>query len=81
MRTDAELLPRGEQLVRAFRWIRERTGDRGVTMSQLIEEAALQFDLSPNDTEVLWHALTPKTKKTLRLGYSSRVPTQPRGDR
>jgi hypothetical protein len=63
MRIDSELLPRGEQLVRAFRWIRERTGDPGVKMSQLIEEAALQFDLSPNDTEVLWQALIPKIKQ------------------
>jgi hypothetical protein len=49
-----DLLPRGEELRRAVKWISERRTERdGKTLPQLIDEAAIQFDLTPLQSEFL----------------------------
>jgi hypothetical protein len=49
-----DLLPRGEELRRAVKWISERRTERGgKTLAQLIDEAAIQFDLTPLQSEFL----------------------------
>lgn len=48
------ILPEGEQLRKAVRWISEMREERQVTnLSQLINEACVKFDLSPADTDFL----------------------------
>jgi hypothetical protein len=56
MEKNMEILPEGEQLRKAVRWISEkRTEDSRASLTRLIDEASLRFDLSPKDTEVLMH--------------------------
>lgn len=58
------ILPEGELLRRAIRWISdERLDNPGTSLFRLIEEACLKFDLSPKDEEVLVHFLTEKGRK------------------
>ena len=48
------ILPEGEQLRRAVRWISEMREERQDTsLSKLINEACVKFDLSPSDGEFL----------------------------
>jgi len=48
------ILPEGEQLRRAVRWISEMREERQDTsLSKLISEACVKFDLSPADAEFL----------------------------
>jgi hypothetical protein len=51
-----DLLPAGETLRKAVRWISEqRRDDPGANIKKLVEEAGLRFDLPPLDQEYLWH--------------------------
>jgi hypothetical protein len=57
----ASSLPEGEEIRRAIKWIsemRETQPDR--KLSKLVEEAALKFDLSPQQTDFLYNFLTKK---------------------
>jgi hypothetical protein len=55
------ILPEGEQLRRAVKWISdERVDNPGVSLSTLIGQACLKFDLPPNDAEFLMHFFTKK---------------------
>ncbi len=55
------ILPEGEQLRRAVKWISdERLEKPGVDLSKLIGEACLKFDLPPKDAEFLTHFFTEK---------------------
>jgi hypothetical protein len=57
----ASQLPEGEEIRRAIRWIselRESQPDR--KLSKLVEEAALKFDLSPQQTDFLYNFFTKK---------------------
>ncbi len=55
------ILPEGEQLRRAVKWISdERLENSGVTLSKLIDEACLKFDLPPKDGETLIRFVTDK---------------------
>ena len=57
----ASNLPEGEEIRRAIKWIsemRETQPDR--KLSKLVEEAALKFDLSPQQTDFLYNFLTKK---------------------
>jgi hypothetical protein len=55
------ILPEGEQLRRAVKWISdERLDNPGAGLSKLIGEACLKFDLPPKDAEFLAHFLTEK---------------------
>jgi hypothetical protein len=48
------ILPEGEQLRRAVRWISEmREETQDASLPKLINEACVKFDLSPADTEFL----------------------------
>jgi len=53
------VLPEGEQLRRAVKWISdERVENPGVELSKLIGQACLKFDLPPKDAEFLAHFIT-----------------------
>jgi len=55
------ILPEGEQLRRAIKWISdERTENPEASLSKLIEDACLKFDLPPKDAESLMRFLTAK---------------------
>lgn len=48
------ILPEGEQLRKAVRWIsEERQSREDANLAKLINEACIKFDLSPADTEFL----------------------------
>ena len=50
------ILPEGEQLRRAVKWISdERTDNPGKSLSKIVGEACLKFDLPPKDAEFLMH--------------------------
>ncbi|MBN2283144.1 MAG: hypothetical protein JXO48_04560 [Deltaproteobacteria bacterium] len=45
--------PKGEKMRQAVKWISSRIEDEGVTLSQLIERASREFNLSPMEEEFL----------------------------
>jgi hypothetical protein len=48
------IMPEGEDMKKAIKWISHRREEApGTPMVKLIEEAAFQFDLSPLDQEFL----------------------------
>ncbi len=48
------ILPEGEGLRSALKWLSERrTEEPSAPRGKLIDEAALRFDLAPNDVEFL----------------------------
>ncbi|MEJ5358650.1 MAG: hypothetical protein WHT06_08245 [Desulfobacterales bacterium] len=50
----APILPQGENIRRAVKWIsEERQGDPARSIAKLIEEASVRFNLSPADGEFL----------------------------
>jgi uncharacterized membrane protein len=53
------ILPQGEELRRALKWLSERRReDAAASRGKLVDEAALRFDLSPAQVEFLlreWH--------------------------
>jgi hypothetical protein len=50
------ILPEGEQLRRAVKWISDERSDHPETkLSTLIGDACMKFDLSPKDADVLMH--------------------------
>ena len=50
----ATIQPKGEKLRQAVKWISaERQEDENKAIRQLIQEAALRFNLSPKDEEFL----------------------------
>jgi hypothetical protein len=55
------IIPEGEALRRALAWIAEnRQSEPRRSTLQLVDEAALRFDLTPNEEEWLLHTLTRK---------------------
>ena len=53
------ILPEGEQIRKAVKWLSDSRTDRPqVPLFQLIEEACLKFDLAPKDEEFLVKFLT-----------------------
>jgi len=55
------ILPKGEQLRRAIRWISdERLNDPGVNVQKLIGDACLKFNLPPKDADFLVNFFTLK---------------------
>ena len=58
------ILPEGEQLRRAVRWISEmREEMQDASLPKLINEACVKFDLSPADTEFLSRFFTEEKSK------------------
>jgi len=50
----ATILPEGEDIRRAVKWIsEERQINPGKKIGQLVQEAAMRFDLPPNEEESL----------------------------
>ncbi len=46
--------PQGEQLRKAVKWISDkRKEDPDINLAKLVDDASLQFDLSPKDSEFL----------------------------
>jgi hypothetical protein len=57
----ASTLPEGEEIRRAIKWISEmRQTQPDKKLSKLVEEAALKFDLSPQQTDFLYNFCTKK---------------------
>lgn len=55
------ILPEGEQLRKAVRWISEERQERKDTnLAKLINEACIRFDLSPSDAEFLTRFFSEK---------------------
>ncbi len=55
------ILPEGEQLRRAVKWISdERLDNPNADLSKLINDACLKFDLPPKDAEFLLNFFTKK---------------------
>jgi len=55
------ILPEGEQLRKAIKWISDEHLDNPeARLFRLIEEACVKFDLSPNDEEFLMRFFTDK---------------------
>jgi hypothetical protein len=55
------ILPEGEQLRRAIKWISDmRQENPGASLIKLMEEACLKFDLPPKDAEFLMHFFAEK---------------------
>lgn len=53
------IIPEGEQLRKAIKWVSdERRDNPGAGLLDLIEKASLKFDLSPKDGELLMHFFT-----------------------
>jgi len=53
------ILPEGEQLRKAVKWISdERLDNPGTALFTLIEKACLKFDLPPKDSDFLMHFFT-----------------------
>ena len=53
------ILPEGEQLRKAVKWISdERLDNPGAALFTLIEKACLKFDLSPKDCDFLMQFFT-----------------------
>lgn len=49
------ILPEGESLRRAVRWISDRRRDEPqAKIARLIDEASLRFDLTPLEADWLW---------------------------
>jgi hypothetical protein len=46
--------PKGEQLKKAIKWISEKRGQTpDINLAKLADDASLQFDLSPKDSQFL----------------------------
>lgn len=55
------VLPEGEQLRKAVKWISDmRIESPGESLSKLIQDACLKFDLPPKDAESIMRFLTEK---------------------
>jgi hypothetical protein len=53
------ILPEGEQLRKAIKWISaERDENPGTGLYKLIQDACLKFDLSPKDADFLMRFFT-----------------------
>ena len=63
------ILPEGEQLRRAVKWISdERSENPETSLSALIGKACLKFDLPPKDAEFLAHFLAEQDKEKQEEG-------------
>lgn len=58
------ILPEGEQLRKAVRWIsEERQSREDANLAKLINEACIKFDISPADAEFLLRFFTEEKSK------------------
>ncbi|MEL7638087.1 MAG: hypothetical protein AAGU21_00460 [Solidesulfovibrio sp.] len=47
------IMPQGELLRRAVKWIDEKRAETGESFSALVDKAAMNFNLSPKDADFL----------------------------
>jgi len=58
-----ELVPEGEALRQALRWISDRRlAEPQIKLAKAIDEASQRFDLTPLQADFLWRALTQPEK-------------------
>ena len=58
------ILPEGELLRRAVRWISEELQEKkDANLAKLIDEACVKFDLSPTDSEFLIRFFAAKSQE------------------
>jgi hypothetical protein len=56
-----DMLPKGESLKRAVKWISEQLSlESNQDLIKLLNEATLRFDLTPKDSEFLFHFYSKK---------------------
>lgn len=61
----SEMMPQGEALRRALKWISQRREDEKCPpIPRLVEEACLRFNLSPSDAEFLLRFLKGEVKES-----------------
>lgn len=61
----SNVLPEGEDLRKAIRWISERLKENpSLNVSELINEAIFRFDLSPKDGDFLLHFFKPSQTRS-----------------
>jgi hypothetical protein len=51
----SSLMPSGQKVRQAVKWIVEQLGEKNKPVQACIQEAALKFNLSPNEEEELVH--------------------------
>jgi hypothetical protein len=57
------ILPEGEQLRKAIKWISEmRVDNPDASLSGLVKDACLKFDLSPKDADVIMRFFTEQSE-------------------
>jgi hypothetical protein len=62
--TCMSILPEGEQLRRAVKWISDmRVENPGISLSKLVGDACLKFDLPPKDAEFLSNFFVEKSEQ------------------
>ncbi len=49
----ATIMPQGELMRRAVKWIDERRGETGEPLAALVDKAAMNFNLSPKESHFL----------------------------
>jgi hypothetical protein len=55
------IIPEGEQLRKAIKWISEESSDNpGAGLAKIIDDACMKFDLPPKDAEFLLRFFTEK---------------------
>lgn len=54
------VMPEGELLRKAVKWISERRKEGETPLAQLVDEAAMRFNLGPLDSETLLKILKPE---------------------
>jgi hypothetical protein len=60
----SDLLPEGEDLRRALRWVNERLRrEPDIPLARLVDDASRRFDLGPLDEEWLWRTLRKPAAK------------------
>lgn len=58
------IMPEGENIRKAVRWISEERKEKGrLTLAELVEDASERFDLSPKEANYLMDFFTKKDKQ------------------
>ena len=61
----SDIVPEGEAIRKAVKWISEkRQSQEGTPLYRIVEEASKRFNLSPSDQEFLYRFLKGGSEKT-----------------
>ena len=58
----SSIVPEGAAIRKAVQWISKMRGERNASLATLIDEACVQFNLSPKDSEFLSRFFTETEK-------------------